>query len=296
MSSLNIKTGSNKDKLANPDPQVMCISLHSCGNLSHHGIRSIVLNPFVKVIALVGCCYNLVTERLGPPTYKLPTLRPRNERLETTASAFDPHGFPMSEKMADVQHEHGPGIRMNITARMMAVQAPQNWTPTECDSFFARHFFRALLQRVFVDRGFADPPKIGDDLAEASPIDGSGGGKPIILGSLRKSCYTSFVTYVRGALEKLAQDPQRGPALKACMADLTDEEILEYEVKFAYKKHQLCVVWSLMAFSAGVIESAIVTDRWLYLREQKEVTECWVQTVFDYSQSPRNLVVVGVKA
>jgi hypothetical protein len=50
-----------------------------------------------------------------------------------------------------------------------------------------------------------------------------------------------------------------------------------------------------MAFSAGVVESVIVVDRWLFLKEQKEVKNCWVEAVFDYEQSPRNMVVVGIK-
>ena len=112
------------------DPRLMVISLHSCGNLLHHGLRSLILNSSVKVVAMVGCCYNLVTERLGPPTYKLPSLRSSNLRLDTTSSACDPDGFPMSERLARYQHKHGRGIRLNITARMMAVQAPENWTAT----------------------------------------------------------------------------------------------------------------------------------------------------------------------
>ena len=51
-----------------------------------------------------------------------------------------------------------------------------------------------------------------------------------------------------------------------------------------------------MAFSAGVVESLIVVDRWLFLKEHPDtVKDCWVEAVFDYAQSPRNLVVVGVK-
>jgi hypothetical protein len=51
-----------------------------------------------------------------------------------------------------------------------------------------------------------------------------------------------------------------------------------------------------MAFSAGVVESLIVVDRWLYLKEHEDlVRDCWVEPVFDYKQSPRNLVVVGIK-
>ena len=279
----------------NYPPQLMVISLHSCGNLLHHGLRSLVLNPSVKVVAMVGCCYNLVTERLGPPTYKLPSLRSPNLRLDTTSSTCDPHGFPMSERFATYQHLHGEGLRLNITARMMAVQAPENWTATECESFFTRHFYRALLQRIFLDRGVVVKPtqNLGRDggqsrsQTEASPA--------LTIGSLRKACYSSFTAYVRGAIVKLSDDQQRGADIQRRMAGLTDDEISCYEDSFKDRKKELSIVWSLMAFSASVVESSIVVDRWLYLKEQAEVRDCWVETVFDYKQSPRNLVVVGIK-
>ena len=76
---------------------------------------------------------------------------------------------------------------------------------------------------------------------------------------------------------------------------MSDEEIADYEDRFRKRKKDLSVIWSLMAFSAGVVEAAIVVDRWLWLREQEEVKEAWVEAVFDYRLSPRNLVVVGIK-
>ena len=80
-----------------------------------------------------------------------------------------------------------------------------------------------------------------------------------------------------------------------CMGSMTDSEIEDYEHRFAERKNDLSVIWSLMAFSAGVIEAMIVVDRWLWLKEQENVKECWVEPVFDYGLSPRNLVVVGIK-
>ena len=279
----------------NDPPQLMVISLHSCGNLLHHGLRSLVLNHSVKVVAMVGCCYNLVTERLGPPTYKLPSLRSPNLRLDTTSSTCDPHGFPMSERFATYRHQHGEGLRLNITARMMAVQAPENWTATECESFFTRHFYRALLQRIFLDRNIVERPT--QDLGRNGGRSRSqtGASPALTIGSLRKSCYSSFTAYVRAAVAKLADDQQRGADIQRRMAGLTDDEISRYEDSFKDKKKELSIVWSLMAFSASVVESSIVVDRWLYLKEQAEVRDCWVDTVFDYKQSPRNLVVVGIK-
>ena len=277
--------------------QNLVISLHSCGNLVHHGLRSLVMNPSVKAVAMVGCCYNLMTERLGPPTYKLPSLRSANSRLEKTSSAFDPHGFPMSKTFVEYRHPHGEGIRLNITARMMAVQAPQNWTDADCESFFTRHFYRALLQKIFLDRGLIPKPSQDASTQDHSEdtYNGSAGGTPIIIGSLRKSCYTSFLAYVRGAVQKLAQDERLGREFAHGIEDMKDEEIVDYEQRFLHAKKELSIIWSLMAFSASVVEALIVVDRWSYLKEQPEVGDCWVETVFDYGQSPRNLVVVGIK-
>ena len=274
---------------------IMATSLHSCGNLVHHGLRSLLLNPSVKAVALVGCCYNLITERLGPATYKLPQLRPTTHahpRLEKEGEACDPHGFPMSECFCSINE--GKGVRLNITARMMAVQAPQNWGRKDSEGFFTRHFYRALLQRVFLDRGVVGPPS--PECVGGSAAGHSSGGTPITIGSLRKGCYEDFVAYVRGASAKLYEDPVLGGLMREKMEGITDAEIAGYERRYAGRKKDLSVIWSLMAVSAGVVEAAIVVDRWLWLKEQREVVgNCWVESVFEYGVSPRNLVVVGVK-
>jgi hypothetical protein len=280
-----------------PDPCLMAVSVHSCGNLSHHGIRSLLLNQAVKAVAIVGCCYNLLTERLGPPTYKLPMLRsnlqPLNTRVARESAACDLHGFPMSERIASY---NGEGVRLNITARMMAVQAPQNWTEKESDAFFTRHFFRALLQKVFLDRGVVSKPHFNPVSRNKEDDITKEGTDPVIIGSLRKGCYNSFTAYVRGAIVKLTTDPDRGMEIGRKMASITDEEIEEYALRYSPRKKELSVMWSLMAFSAGAVESLIVVDRWQYLREHADVVrDCWVEAVFDYRQSPRNLVVVGIK-
>ncbi|KIX98571.1 uncharacterized protein Z520_05872 [Fonsecaea multimorphosa CBS 102226] len=282
--------------------KTMVVSLHSCGNLSHHALRSLTLNRSVCAVAIIGCCYNLVTERLGPASYKLPRLRPNHPRLEATGSAYDPHGFPLSRALEDFQlADGGRGVRLNITARMMAVQAPYNWGPEDSEAFFRRHFYRALLQRILLDLGVvkqsaspdASLAKEGEQVVGGS----SGNGTPLIIGSLRKACFANFRAYVHGALTKLCADPIEGAAVARLTQDkITDEVIDAYERQFLYAKKQLAVIWSLMAFSAGVVESIIVADRWLFLCEQADIVEdCWVDVVFDYKQSPRNFVVVGIK-
>ncbi|KAH8731749.1 methyltransferase domain-containing protein [Phaeosphaeriaceae sp. PMI808] len=312
----------------------MVISLHSCGNLVHHGLRSLLLNPHIAAVAMVGCCYNLLTERLGPPTYKLPTLRPNHPRLVATSNAFDPHGFPMSEKLANYplprdtlalphknvdDSDQVKGVRLNITARMMAVQAPFNWGHNDSELFFTRHFYRALLQRIFLDRGVVSAPVdvegiIGSAVSANghtshltwTPPNGRGPGlssdgtsTPLTIGTLRKFAYNDFVSYVRAAIGKLISpnnfceiDPE---FIKEKLGSLKDADIRNYEIRYADRKKELSVMWALMAFSAGVVEAVVVTDRWLWLKEQKEVEHAWVEPVFEYKYSPRNLVVVGIK-
>ncbi|KAK0652038.1 methyltransferase domain-containing protein [Cercophora newfieldiana] len=285
------------------DLRMMAVSIHSCGNLSHYGIRSLVLNPCIKAVAIVGCCYNLLTEKLGPPTYKppfsRPSLQPINARVSRESERRDPQGFPMSNRLCT--YNDNQGIRLNITARMMACQAPGNWTVKESDAFFTRHFYRAVLQRIFLDKGVISRVYHGDDNSESSSKDSpfNSSTNPVVIGSLRKQCYTSFKSYVRGALQKLmtnADFSQYSQVIAEKMADITDEEIARYEEEYRCRKRELSAVWSLMAFSACVVESLIVTDRWLFLKEHSDIVrDCWVETVFDYRESPRNLVIVGIK-
>ena len=280
--------------------RLMAVSIHSCGNLSHHAIRSLLMNPDMRAVAIVGCCYNLLTEKLGPPSYKHPYLRPTlqavNGRVSKESDRHDPQGFPMSNRFSTYNED---GVRLNITARMMACQALQNWTEKESESFFTRHFFRAVAQKMFLDRGVVtkvrhrEPTPGFDD----NPFDMS--TNPVIIGSLRNSCYTSLRAYVRGAVDKITTNTEfaeYADLMREKMGSMTDDEIEEYERIYLPRKKELCVVWSLMAFSAIVVESLIVTDRWTFLKEHGDVVDkAWVEPVFDFKQSPRNLVVVGIK-
>ncbi len=282
-------------------PSLMVISLHSCGNLSHHGLRTLnpTLNPSVSAVAVIGCCYNLLTERLGPVTYKHPLLRSHHPRLESTGSAYDPHGFPMSKKLEEFPTSDGSkGVRLNITARMMAVQAPYNWGRDDSEAFFTRHYYRALLQKMLMDMGIVkqSPSSNSPNAAEDSLSGHDKPGTPLIIGSLKKSAFTSFRAYVHAALEKLSHDPQADCLIQSEAMSFSEDVIRSYEMRFASSRKQLAVTWSLMAFSAGVVESIIVVDRWLWLKEQVGwIGKCWVEPVFEYKHSPRNLVVVGIR-
>jgi hypothetical protein len=268
------------------DAKLMVVSIHSCGNLVHHGLRSLVLNPSIVAVAMIGCCYNLLTERLGPATCDLPILPSLHPRLEETGKSYDPHGFPMSKHYEDYRSPGATtGMKLNITARALAMQAPYNWGHDDSEVSFTRHFFRALLQRILVDRSIVPKP---EDTTEDRTDS-------IIIGKLPKAAFKSFTAYIRAASIKMGRDPTYGSQVQERIATMTDEDIHHYETQYLHARKHMSVVWSLMAFSSQLVESIIVVDRWQFLREQESVKDCWVQPVFDYGLSPRNLAVIGLK-
>ncbi|KAJ5469123.1 hypothetical protein N7475_006875 [Penicillium sp. IBT 31633x] len=277
------------------DARVMVVSLHSCGNLVHHGLRSLILNPSIVAVAMIGCCYNLLTERLGPNTHELPILQSLHPRLKETGASYDPHGFPMSKYYENYRSPGATsGVKLNITARALAVQAPYKWGVNDSEASFTRHFFRALLQRILVDRSIVPRPSVPED-ASSDGAHSESRTNSIILGALPKSAYKSFTAYVRAATIKMSRDPIYGSQVQEHIATLTDEEIHCYETQYHNTRKHMSIMWSLMAFSAQLIEAIIVVDRWQFLREQDLVKDCWVQPVFDYSESPRNLAVFGLR-
>lgn len=277
------------------DARLMVVSLHSCGNLVHHGIRSLILNSSIVAVAMIGCCYNLLTERLGPSEHELPVLQSLHPRLKEAGSSYDPHGFPMSQYYENYRSPGATtGMKLNITARALAVQAPHNWSQKDSETSFTRHFFRALLQRILVDRNVIPKPSAENDaLYEATHPKHK--GDSIIIGGVSKGAYKTFNAYVRAATIKMSYDPNYGSKVQQHIATLTDEEIDGYETKYLYARKHMSIMWSLMGFSAQLVESIIVVDRWQFLREQDSVKDCWVEPVFEYGQSPRNLAVIGLK-
>jgi hypothetical protein len=92
------------------DEDAMVIALHACGSLTDDSLRIFLQNDRLRGCAVVGCCYNHIRTR------------------------EDGHkdGFPLSSKL------EGLSITLDGTARMLACQAPSNWTTPTSANFFKR--------------------------------------------------------------------------------------------------------------------------------------------------------------
>lgn len=96
----------------------------------------------------------------------------------------------------------------------------------------------------------------------------------------------SFVEYIRLGLRKLSLPDEQ----------LTDTEIDSYLSEFEPYKRHLIAFHQLRALMAPCIESLIILDRLLYLKEQPSVDSAWVECLFDPIKSPRCLALVALKS
>lgn len=130
--------------------------------------------------------------------------------------------------------------------------------------------------------------------------------EPLIVGSLRKAAYTGFYEYVTSAVRKILNASSGdvgssvGEGVKSKIKEvgldnIGREEVESYEKRYEKGLKELSVMWTLMAFCAGCVESLVVVDRWCYLKESGRCRTVKVEAAFEYEVSPRNLVIVGVK-
>ncbi|KAI8374354.1 methyltransferase domain-containing protein [Radiomyces spectabilis] len=239
--------GTNTD----PNEQWLVCGLHACGDLSSMILRLFAESSEVSCMVNVGCCYhNLTCE---------------DDEIETDDAA-PIYGFPMSQALA--------GYKMGTTARVLACQSPWRWAEQKKGSHvsFLHHFYRALLQKMFVEKGLSTV------------------STPPVLGRMHKR--KGFTDYIQTALRRLDMPAET----------ISEEESNEYLEEYVSKRvdKQLVVLWMLRVLLAPVLESIVLVDRYLYLKEaiasstnpQKGV---WMFPLFDLSASPRNVVFIASK-
>lgn len=115
-----------------------------------------------------------------------------------------------------------------------------------------------------------------------------------VLGRLnKKKDFESFPKYVKTALRRL----------KIPEDAITPAEAEEYYETFKKKQvdQQIIAMWTLRALFAPILESIILVDRYLYIKESlsnsppSPTKGVWLYPLFDPVISPRNIVIVATK-
>lgn len=178
-------------------------------------------------------------------------------------SASHPNGFPISTFMRE------NGLKLSASALVTGCQAPTNWPPQPPNSVFGRKaFYRAVLEKLLHDK------QVLTQGQQQRPVWG-----------IRTGDLGSFYAYTSRALS----------SLNLTLGEhITEDEIAEYEKRFEARKGEIAVLQTLSVFLCRVVESVIAIDRVMFLRE-RGMGEVNVVPVFEYKESPRNLMVVGRK-
>ncbi|XP_053658694.1 probable methyltransferase-like protein 25 [Anopheles marshallii] len=164
------------------------------------------------------------------------------------------YGFPMSKYL------QGRCLALGRNARNLAAESIER-ACTNRENPSEKLEYRALLQVVFLECGEKKSHQVG-----------------------RLKC-NGFVDYVRKSIRKLALTES---------VTLTDESLLELEARFAVELEQLKVFYLIRQQFAPVIETLILLDRLLYLRECG-YDRSFLVKLFEPVVSPRCYALIALK-
>jgi len=152
----------------------------------------------------------------------------------------------------------GNNARLHSRLRNLAAQAPSRWTLESTRRMIRKHFYRAVLQ-ILLDRHNLNPK----------------------IGKKREHFYENgFKEYVRALVRKLQL-----PTI------LVDEAHIIQE----YSDREVMVGLCLRAMCGAVVESLIVLDRWMAVREDTDIGYIGLHRIFDSQISPRGWALVGTR-
>ncbi|CEP14918.1 hypothetical protein [Parasitella parasitica] len=185
-------------------------------------------------------------------------------------NALTTSGFPMCEYLK----EKNDLIKVGSTARVLSCHSPSRWIDEgeQCIKAFDNYYFRALLQELLVEKGLSnidDPPRLG-----------------------RIKQNKEFVSFVKASLKRLK--------VPGHIISAEEAELHYLKSKEKQMDKQFVTLWTLRCLLAPVVESIILVDRWLYLRDSIEQSQgdnkgVCMYPLFDLSVSPRNIVYVASK-
>lgn len=178
----------------------------------------------------------------------------------TPLSASHPLGFPISSFMRLNK------LNLSTSALITGCQAPTNWIHNPNSSFGRKHWYRAVLEKLLYDKKLVNQ--------EQRPV-----------WAIRNCDLKTFPAYAARALQSLKLEIGK---------DVTEEEIAEYEERYQNRTAETAILWTLSVMLCRVVESAIALDRVFFL-EEAGLQSVDVVPIFNYKESPRNLMIVASK-
>lgn len=249
----------------------LCLSgLHTCGNLASSCLKIYCENSQISAVCNIGCCYHLITEQFNKSTFnKIHRERsPMSKSLQIhRENEDDTNGFPLSRFLIETETELGRN------ARMLACQSIHRVINKR--ELSNKHlFYRSLLEKL-IER------KCPEYMNR------------IEVGRI-KQCET-FSQYVQ-------RSNDRNPWLKFDDENITENDSTVLHDEFRMDELYLDLYHLLRISLASVVESIILLDRLLYLKENELIQNesattniSYLVRFFDPVISPRCYGLIAIK-
>ncbi|KAI9334879.1 methyltransferase domain-containing protein [Obelidium mucronatum] len=255
------------------------VGLHACGDLS----ATAMLQTFekcasVKLMAVVPCCFNLLTEPEHPH--------------EVCSS----HGFPMSSRIQTLCQTHS--LTLGYKSRNLACQNFDRFDRQGIESNLTGHYKRSLLDALLWHFKL-DPISKTQQLPAAVAVGGgvdevaTDGGErkqhKFRLGKMPIEAFEGgFLPYAMAALERLG--------LAGRVSEARIQEFIELP-QYKNARRQIFVVHCVKSLLSRVLESLVLMDRYLTIEEMNGRNNIDVEmlNLFDINESPRNMVFLARK-
>jgi len=255
--------------------RILMIGLHTCGNLSAT-IMKLFLGTESNALINAGCCYHKLTEDTN--------------YLCQSEAPEDHCGYPLSKNFYKTK------LPLSSGKYLAAGYTPNNEELEVLKYNYKMQSYRTVLEQLLFEL--------------VTPEDGMPESHHV--GQCPESCSVSFAKYACHLLKKMLSKPCtfRQASYKHRMETIINEllqrepqALAEYLNNY-YQKHNpsqqpfipgVAIYAVLRLVLSSVVESVILTDRVLYLREQPNVKSAHLVRVFDPRISPRSIVLVAHK-
>lgn len=246
--------------LSASEAPVIIIGLHACGSLTPAVLRS-----------FVSLYHTQKREQLSPRAW-------RCNGIALVGCCYNrirgiEKDFPMSSFVAN--HPHRPLLQLESLHLHLAAQVTHNWL-SDWPAFelgLRKIVFRALLERLFSEHG--------GKMYQAG----------LQVGRFNDAAYESWDTYLARVSERL--DGVTYDDLKRREGNANAKARMEGDDN-ARLRRRLELLHVLRCMLGPVVESLLLVDRWMYLREEVDVqVDVKMVNIFDQSTgSARNVALV----
>ncbi|KAG9051709.1 hypothetical protein FS837_000099 [Tulasnella sp. UAMH 9824] len=250
-----------KDQMpSTSETPVIIVGLHACGSLTPAVLRS-----------FVSLYHTQKEEQLSPRAW-------RCAGLALVGCCYNrirgiEKDFPMSSFIAN--HSHRPLLRLESLHLHLAAQVTHNWL-SDWPAFelgLRKIVFRALFERLFSEHG--------GKMYQAG----------LQVGRFNDAAYESWDTYLARAAERLDGVTYDDLKKREVQANAKASTEGYYNARL---RRRLEVLHVLRCMLGPVVESMLLVDRWMYLREElDEQVDVKMVNMFDQSTgSARNVALV----